>query len=172
MSIENNEVFEAIRRGYSDLSIATDKEILDYFDSIDDNSIIGHVSNIKGILFEQEYIGKLSELGIKASMFEYTNHPDTDIQIFQDGEIFQELQLKATDSSSYINHALLDNPEISIVATTEIASTTTNDLIIDSGISNFLLEEMILELLFPATPINIFLEGLENGFDALFFNTN
>ena len=47
-----SEVFEAIRRGYNDLENATDDEIIDYFENSSSEELTGHISNIKGILFE------------------------------------------------------------------------------------------------------------------------
>ena len=150
--IEEQEVFEAVRRGYGDLSDATDGEVVDYFTEIDDESWTGHMSNIKGVLFEQEYIDKLGDEGVEAALFEHTNHPDTDLQIFEDGSVVEELQLKATDSVSYINSTLAENPDIAIVATTEVASSFETDMVIDSGISDAVLEEAIIDSIVPVTP--------------------
>ena len=150
--IEDEEVFEAVRRGYSDLSNATDGEVVDYFGEIDNESWTGHMSNIKGILFEQEYVDKLGDEGVEAVLFEHTNHPDTDIQIFEDDSIVEELQLKATDSASYINTTLAENPDIAIVATTEVALDFDTDMVIDSGISDAVLEEAIVDSLASVTP--------------------
>ncbi len=158
--IENEEVFEAVRRGYNDLSDATDNEVIDYFGDVDDESWTGHMSNIKGILFEQEYIDKLGDEGVEAILFEHTNHPDADIQIFKDGTVVEELQLKATDSASYINGTFAENPDIAIVATTEIASGFDTDMVIDSEISNVMLEEAIVDAIVPVTPIGFVLAGL------------
>ena len=99
--IADYEVFEAIRRGYNDLHTSSDVEIISYFQSIDQGSFSGHVSHIKGILFEQEYIDSLESKNVYAEVFEATNHPVTDIKIFQDGEVISEIQLKATDSLDY-----------------------------------------------------------------------
>jgi len=158
--IENYEVFEAVRRGYNDLSDATDSEVVDYFSDIDDESWTGHLSNIKGILFEQEYVDKLEYEGVEAALFASTTHPDTDIQIFEDGSVAEELQLKATDSANYINSTLADNPDIAIVATTEVASGFDTDMVIDSGISDAVLEELIVDSIVPVTPIGFGLAGL------------
>ncbi len=158
--IEEQEVFEAVRRGYGDLSDASDDEVVDYFTDIDDESWTGHMSNIKGILFEQEYVNKLGDEGVEAALFEYTNHPDVDIQIFEDGSVAEELQLKATDSTSYINSTLAENPDIAIVATTEVASGFDTDMVIDSGISDAVLEEAIVDSIVPVTPIGFGLAGL------------
>ncbi len=150
MMIEPDEVFNSIRRGYTDLNSATDEEIFDYFQDIDTDSMQGHISNIKGILFEQEYVDSLEEIGVHASIFEETNHPITDISIFNDnGEVINELQLKATESVSYINEALAENPDVAIVATSEVANEIGSDMVIDSGITDAILEDSVLEVLSP-----------------------
>ncbi len=153
--IEEQEVFEAVRRGYGDLSDATDGEVVDYFTDIDDESWTGHMSNIKGILFEQEYVDKLGDEGVEAVLFGHTNHPDTDLQIFEDGTVVEELQLKATDSTSYINSTLAENPDIAIVTTTEVASDFDTDMVIDSGISDAVLEEAIVDSIVPVSPFGL-----------------
>lgn len=68
---------------------------MDYFSGMDAESAVGHISNIKGILFEQEIVQALNDQGMEAALFEATNHPVSDIAIFDDdGEIIGELQLK------------------------------------------------------------------------------
>ena len=148
--ITEEEVFDSIRRGYTDLNSATNEEIFDYFQDIDADSMQGHISNIKGILFEHEYVESLEEMGIHASIFEETNHPLTDISIFDDsGEVINELQLKATESVGYINATLAENPDIAIVATSEVASEMSTEMVIDSGIAEAVLEDSILDVLSP-----------------------
>ena len=148
--IEPEEVFDSIRRGYTDLNSATNEEIFDYFQDINAESMQGHISNIKGILFEQEYVESLEEMGIHATVFEETNHPLTDISIFDDsGEVVSELQLKATESVGYINATLAENPDIAIVATSEVANEIGSDMVIDSGIAEAVLEDSVIEALSP-----------------------
>ncbi len=158
--IEDQEVFEAVRRGYDELSYASDDEIVDYFADVDGESWSGHLSNIKGILFEQEYVDILEEKGVEAALFEATNHPEADLQIFEGGDIVEELQLKATDSTSYINSTLAENPDIPIVTTTEIASEFETEMVIDSEISDAVLEEVIVDTIVPVTPVGFGLAGL------------
>ena len=146
--ITNEEVFEAIRRGYNDLANASDEVIIEYFEGLDAESLQGHISNIKGILFEEEYVDILSSQGVDAEMFEETNHPISDIAIYEDGEVIEEIQLKATDSVSYINETLAENPDIDIVATSEVASKfEDNAKIIDGGIENEELKDGIVDTL-------------------------
>ena len=158
--IASSGVFEAVRRGYVELGSATPAEIIEHFENIDTSSMIGHLSNIKGILFEQEYLAVLNEHGISASLFETTNHPLTDISILNNDGSFNELQLKATDSASYIHSTLSENPDIDIVTTSEVFGHLDVEGVIDSGISNSELEEVVVDTLFdevvnPFSPLSV-----------------
>ena len=141
-------VFDSVRRGYNALEHSSNEDIIRYFDELDPDAMLGHVNNIKGILFEQVYVDQLAEQGIQAEVFDLTNHPGTDVFVLEDGEIAYELQMKATDSVSYINSALLENPDIAIVATSEVATVVASDMVINSGIENTVLEETVAETLF------------------------
>lgn len=146
--MEYVDVFDAVRRGYSELNLSSDAEIIEYFSEIEDESITGHISNIKGILFEQQYVQYLHMQDVDASLFALTNYPNVDVSIFEGGISVSELQLKATDSVSYINETIYDNPDISVVVTSEVASSFASDQIIDSGISNFDLTSQVSDALF------------------------
>lgn len=153
-------VFDSVRRGYNALEQASNDEILSYFEDINPDAMIGHVNNIKGILFEQVYVNQLAEQGIQAEVFELTNHPGADITIFEDGEVINELQMKATDSMSYISTTIEENPDIAIVATNEVASAFGSAMVIDSEIENAVLESSVLETLTddavnPVSPLSI-----------------
>jgi len=154
--ITDADVFEAIRRGYTDLADASDEEILDYFEAVDGASLQGHIGNIKGILFEQEYVKQLQETGVDAQLFEETNHPESDIAIYdEDCEMIEELQLKATQNPSYIDETLQELPEdITVVTTSEVADRF-GDEVVDSGISETLLEESISETINPISPFSV-----------------
>lgn len=147
--IEKEEVFEAVQRGYTQLGSASEEEMLDYFSSASPEEFQGHVNNVKGILFEKEVQDKLTDNGIESEIFEMTNHPGTDMQILSDNAVLQELQLKATDSSSYINETLANNPDIQIIATSEVANRMATEEVINSEISNVALEEAVIETLSP-----------------------
>lgn len=130
------DVFEAVRRGYNELETASPSEINDYFNNVDEDALMGHISNIKGIVFEQQIEAALTEQGLDAQMFEATNHPISDIAILENGNLIGEVQLKATDSADYISLTLADNPDVPIIATTEVAQHFDNSMVIDSGIAN------------------------------------
>jgi hypothetical protein len=101
-------------------------------------SLAGLTSLTKGAYFEQ-----LVAADMGGALHEHFNHPDTDIII--DGVAFQ---IKATDSSSYINSV---SDEIPIIATSEVALQTGA---IDSGYSN---EDLVgtVSLAFGGTVIDI-----------------
>jgi hypothetical protein len=158
--INSSEVFDAVRRGYKQLEFASTDEISDYFSEIEAESVLGHVNNIKGILFEQEYMDALAEKGISAHIFESTNHPLTDISILNPDGSINEIQLKATDSSSYINTTVNENPDIEIVTTSEVFGNIDYEGVIDSGISNLDLNDAVVETLFedavnPISPLSV-----------------
>jgi len=154
------EVFEAVRRGYLEFETASNTEILDYFSAIDEGSVAGHASHIKGILFEQEYVDLLVTQGVEAQIFEATNHPVTDISIWEEGDVVVELQLKATESASYVNAAIEEYPEVEFVVTSEVAVGFDSDMVMDSGIENAALEQavgdtLMDEVINPLSPFSV-----------------
>ncbi|NWK16574.1 hypothetical protein HX771_10630 [Vibrio parahaemolyticus] len=145
--IVQSDVFEAVQRGYNELELATNGDILEYFVGVDPDAMSGHISNIKGIVFEQEVVNLLTKQGMDAMLFEATNHPVSDIALMSDGEIAAEIQLKATDSVSYINETLAGNPDIPIIVTSEVADSFDSAMVIDSGIDNVVLDDTVSEVL-------------------------
>lgn len=158
MNIVDLDVFEAVRRGYNSLETASNDEIIDYFASVEPASTVGHMSNIKGILFEQEYVEALAVQGIEAAIFDATNHPVTDIMVFGGLDGVSEIQLKATDSLSYVTAAMAEDSEVLFAVTSEIAAALGTDMVIDAGIENAALELAVGETLFGETvnPIGAF----------------
>lgn len=158
--IDQHEVFDAVRRGYTELETESNTAIIEYFSGINDTAVTGHLSHIKGILFEQEYVEFLASEGIDADIFGATNHPVTDISIIDDGILVNELQLKATDSVSYVNATIAENPNIDIVTTSEIAAAFESGMVTDSGIEDAILEQAVNDTLFdevvnPVSPFSI-----------------
>ncbi|HHF2968562.1 TPA: hypothetical protein ACPJ0T_004237 [Vibrio alginolyticus] len=145
--IAQSSVFDAVRRGYNELELASNDDILDYFSDVDPDAMSGHISNIKGIVFEQEVVTALNEQGMDALLFEATNHPISDIALMSDGDIAAEVQLKATDSVSYINETLAENSDIPIIVTSEVADSFDSTMVIDSGIDNVALGDTVSEVL-------------------------
>ncbi len=145
--IAQNSVFDAVRRGYNELELASNDEILDYFSDVNPDVMSGHISNIKGIVFEQEVVTALNEQGMDAMLFEATNHPISDIALMSGDDIAAEVQLKATDSVAYINETLAENPDIPIIVTSEVANGFDSTMVIDSGIDNVALDDAVSEVL-------------------------
>ena len=155
MSIEKEAVYDAIRRGYSDLSHADESTIDAYFSDVDMDSLSGHIGNIKGILFEQEYVEQLQNNGIDAVVYEEVNHPASDVMILEHGEVIEDLQLKATESVSYLQDTLNTlEDDITVVTTTEVAQYFDGE-VIDSGIRESVLEEAVSEVIMPISPVTI-----------------
>ncbi len=157
--VNADHVFEAVRRGYNELEYASSDQIIDYFASVDANAITGHVSNIKGMVFESLYVEQLNSQGIEAGLFEATNHPDTDIWAEMANGDMVEFQLKATDSASYVEAVLSENPEVMVVTTSEVVDSIGEE-VINSGIEDGVIEELVAETLVdefvnPFSPLSI-----------------
>lgn len=125
-------------------------------EGLDSESLQGILSNWKGKLFEVQVRDQLNngdivgevvlDQGQTAVLAESVNQPGWDLKILNaDGTVDEFLQLKATESMSYINEALEKYPDIDILATSEIASISED--LQNSGISLDELNEPLLEVL-------------------------
>ena len=116
-------VLAALRRSAKKFENASLEEIGEILNSYDDDQIPGLVNNVKGILFELEFVEIENNDGdsIFAYQFEQTNYPTYDVQLIdeQTGDI-EEIQLKATDSASYVK-SWMDEHGDNIVVTDEVA---------------------------------------------------
>ena len=116
-------VLAALRRSAKKFEDASVEEIGEILNSYDDNQIPGLVNNVKGILFELEFVEIENSDGdsIFAYQFEQTNYPTYDVQLIDEktGEI-AEIQLKATNSASYVK-SWMDEHGDNIVVTDEVA---------------------------------------------------
>ena len=117
-------ILAALRRSNTLLENAPLPEIQAYLRGLDDDQVPGLVSNVKGILHEMEFVRVENEDGdsIYASFFDATNHPDTDIQLFDrsTGDAW-EAQLKATDDAAYVADWVEKHPDGEILLTDELA---------------------------------------------------
>ena len=132
-------ILAALRRSAKKFEDASVEEIGEILDSYDENQIPGLVNNVKGILFELEFVEIENNDGdsIFAYQFEQTNYPTYDIQLIdeQTGAI-EEVQLKATSSASYVKNWMDEHGE-NIVVTDEVAEELGLDIV---GINNEELE--------------------------------
>ena len=124
LNLLDSQIIEALRRSnghYADLSIS---EIGEHLSLYSDNQLQGIVNNVKGIAHEIKFRDLENTDGdnIFATLFDQTNHPGTDVQIRDDiSGHMDEVQLKATDSESYINDWVEEHPNGKIVVTEEVA---------------------------------------------------
>ncbi len=139
-------VLAALRRSAKKFENASLEEIGEILNSYDDDQIPGLVNNVKGILFELEFVEIENNDGdsIFAYQFEQTNYPTYDVQLIdeQTGDI-EEIQLKATDSASYVK-SWMDEHGDNIVVTDEVAEELGLDGV---GISNDELEVKVEDFL-------------------------
>jgi hypothetical protein len=114
----------------------THEELGTWLAAMYEDQIDGVVSNTKGVLHEMEFVRIENEDGdsVHAALFESTNHPGYDVQLVDrsTGETWQA-QLKATDSSAYVQEWVDAHPDGEILVTEELA--TAMDLP-SSGVSN------------------------------------
>ena len=132
-------VIEALKRSRKDLHDADLEELHAYVQSLDESQIPGLVSNIKGIAHEVYFVEAENTDGdeVKAYLFEDTNHKGYDVVLYDEEGNYTYLQLKATDSPSYVHEAVQEIGRENIVVTEELAEKM--DLP-SSGISNAQLE--------------------------------
>lgn len=90
----------------------------------------------------------LETAGIAASLFETTNHPGTDVLVFGGADAVTEIQLKATESVSYVTAAMQEDPEITFAVTAEVAAQMGSEVVINTGIVNAALESAVTDTLF------------------------
>ncbi len=148
------DINEAFQLAYPDLS--ENYTLTEIINTSSPEELSGYANAIKGKLFEMRYVDYLNNGvlpdGYTASVADSATNPGWDIQITDTfGNISEQLQLKATDSISYVHQALLTYPNIDIVTTEEVynqlALSGISDNVINSGISNDELTSVIMESL-------------------------
>ena len=125
LSEENLMVLSALERATPSLQGVPIEEVRNYLASMNEDQISGIVSNVKGILHEMEFVRLENEDGdnVYAAMYESTNHPGFDVYLVDNntGESW-DIQLKATDSESYVEDWIETHPDGEILVTEELAS--------------------------------------------------
>lgn len=101
------------------------ESVRDYLSSLSDEQVAGVVSNIKGIVHEMEFVSLENNDGdsVTAALFPEVNNEGFDL-VLTDGATGDswEVQLKTTDSSSYVQQWIDKYPEGEILVSEEIAS--------------------------------------------------
>ena len=117
-------VLAALRRANPQFEALSPDEIGTSLATMAEHQVAGLVSSVKGVLHEMEFVQIENSDGdsVTASVFGSASHPDYDILIF-DGETDQwsQIQLKATDSTSYVQDWIDNHPDGEILITEEIA---------------------------------------------------
>ncbi|GAG60273.1 unnamed protein product, partial [marine sediment metagenome] len=141
------------------------------FGNSSSEELMGIMNSTKGKYFEYlvaeklnagETVGDLTlPDGYEAIIASNFSQPGWDLRIVDDlGSTAEYLQLKATNSLGYINDTLERYPDITILATDEVADQATG-LVLDSGISEENLREQVVSMMSDMDPsvIDAFLEA-------------
>jgi len=136
LRLDESLVVMAIRRSNNDLKYASLEDIGNHISQMNVEALRGFGNNVKGIYHELLFIADENSDGddITAQIFEMTNYPGADVRLFQGGEFLTDVQLKAVNSQAIIDRHFERYPDISVMATDEIAST--RDDVLSSGFSN------------------------------------
>jgi len=132
-----NLVVDAMQRANPALAELSDPEIGAYLSGLSHDQLQGVMSNTKGVYHEMLYVDGInsSDIGETASLHPELNNPGVDVIVSSsDNDVMNEVQLKATDSTSYVNEHLDKYPDIALLATSEVASKLEG--VDDSGITN------------------------------------
>lgn len=125
----------ALRRAHPSAG-QTNEDLGQWLSEMDSEQLQGVVSNTKGVLHEMRFVELENADGdtVYAAQFAAANHQGFDI-IFSDAPSGAqwEAQLKATDSSAYVNDWLEKHPDGGILVTSEIADRLGLE---SSGLSN------------------------------------
>ncbi len=167
----NSQLAETLDRlGYSDDSFASLQ------------NVGGHISRVKGTYFEvlvrdklnaHESVGDIALLpGQKAQLAESLTEEAWDIRIVNDnGTVAEQIQLKASESFSYIKKALDKHPDIRVIAPQELEERAENlDQLTTSDITDASMESEVgkqLAELSEDTLTDIAHQSIEAGLDAV-----
>jgi hypothetical protein len=123
--VESQLVLKALRRSDSDLANASEADLSNYLSECDPEQLKGVANNVKGIYHELLWVEQYNadHETTRAELFDATNHAGADVRIVdvETGEVVAEYQLKATDNVGYVNEHAVRYPEITVIATDEVA---------------------------------------------------
>lgn len=135
LTVDEEAALAALRRGHPSAG-PTDEELGQWLGHMDSQQLQGVISNTKGVLHEMRFVELENDDGdsVYAAQFAATNHEGFDVT-FSDGSSGAEwmAQLKATESTSYVNEWLEANPGGQLLVTSEIAERMGLET---SGVSN------------------------------------
>lgn len=135
LSSNEHSVLNAFRRANPKYADYSEEELGQLFSSLNENQLSGFVNNTKGVLHEIQFVEMENSDGdvITAELYDAINNPGYDVMLTNSstGEVV-DLQLKASDDTSYINDWLEDH-DGEIKVTSEVAQKMGLN---SSGISN------------------------------------
>jgi hypothetical protein len=137
-------VIDAMQRANPQLANLTEPQIGEYLSNLAPEQMQGVISNTKGVYHEMLYVDTYnnSSLEGEAALHPDLNNPGADVTFTTDGEVIREVQLKATDSTSYVNEHLEKYPDIEVLATQEAADKMFS--VESSGFSNAEIENDVV----------------------------
>jgi len=155
LSTDESLVLTALRRSSNQFKEIPLDQIGRVIDDYSSEQMRGLINNVKGILFELEYlkIENNDDDNIIAYQFENTNHPGYDISLIdkETGDVVDELQLKATDDIPYVNEWIEKYGTDNIIVTDETAEMLGLE---STGITNQGLEVRVEDFLDKLTSID------------------
>ncbi len=145
-SEESQLVLAALRRSDTTLGAASEAELSDYLAEYDADQLKGIASNVKGIYHEELWVHQYNSTHTDtyAQMYADTNHAGADVEILnaETHEVVSTMQLKATDSSAYVNEHMARYPDIDVSVTNETAERMAGS-VHASGIDNATITDMV-----------------------------
>ena len=133
------EFIQAIRDRYPDLADASVEDISEHMSSYDADQLMGVINLIKGKLFERLVVQSENEDTDewRAYLHDDESYPGSDMILENEVGDRIEISLKASDSTGYLEEALLRYPEFPIIATDEVAQLMAdNPMVFASGLTN------------------------------------
>lgn len=145
---EHDLVLDALRRSTGSLGNATNEELSAYLKDLSPEQLQGVVSNTKGIYHEMLFVEMYNAANqdSTALLMDTVNAPGADVQIFAEGDVIKEIQLKTVTSPSAIHEHLKNYPDIEILVNEEMAAVL--DGIGSSGLNNAVLTRDVTERLY------------------------
>lgn len=138
-------VIDAMQRANPALASFSEPEIGEYLSNLSPEQLQGVMNNTKGVYHEMLYVDAINSgaTGETAAIHSELNNPGADVLISSDHDVTNEIQLKATDSTSYVNEHIEKYPDIEVLATTEVANKL--EAVGDSGFTNAELQNDVEE---------------------------
>lgn len=124
-SPESQLVLQALRRSDNELTHATEADLSNYLDHYSSEQLKGIANNVKGIYHELLYVQQYNatHTDTYAELFEQTNRPGADVLIrdTDTGQVVDQYQLKAVQSSALVDLHQQRYVDIKVLATEEVA---------------------------------------------------